>query len=219
MNKHIITNLAFAFLFSGSITMQAQKVEKLFNGKNLSNWNFVVDKNVVPAEQVFSVADGMIHIAGQPFGYMYTKNKYSNYKLHVEWRWPDGKVANSGVFLLIEEPKNPFPNGIECQLHAGDAGDFVLLGGSDLAEYQGKPDEPRPQFPVVKKHTDSSETTAGEWNEANIFVKNGTITVYVNGVYQNTGTNKVKEGYIGLQSEGGPIQFRNVTITPFPQKD
>ena len=199
--------------------MQAQKVEKLFNGKNLSNWNFVVDKNAVPAEQVFSVADGMIHIAGQPFGYMYTKNKYSNYKLHVEWRWPDGKVANSGVFLLIEEPKNPFPNGIECQLHAGDAGDFVLLGGSDLAEYQGKPGEPRPQFPVVKKHTDSSETTAGEWNEANIFVKDGTITVYVNGVYQNTGTNKVKEGYIGLQSEGGPIQFRNVTITPFPQKD
>lgn len=56
---------------------------------------------------------------------------------------------------------------------------------------------------------------AGEWNEANIFVKDGVITVYVNGVYQNTGTNKVKEGHIGLQSEGGPIQFRNVTLTPW----
>lgn len=197
----------------GTFTANAQKTQKLFNGKDLSNWNFVVDKNSVPAEKVFSVEDGLIQIAGQPFGYMYTKEKYSNYKLHVEWRWPDGKGTNSGIFLLIEEPKNPFPNGIECQLHAGDAGDFVLLGGSDLVEYFGK--GPRPQFPVVKKNAESSEKPAGEWNEANIFVKDGVITVYVNGVYQNTGTNRVKEGFIGLQSEGGPVQFRNVTVQPF----
>lgn len=216
MKRCLIASLAFTFLLAGSMTLQAQRIEKLFNGKDLSNWNFVVDKNSVPAEQVFSVKDGLIQVAGQPFGYMYTKEKYGNYKLHVEWRWPDGKTANSGIFLLIEEPKNPFPNGVECQLHAGDAGDFVLLGGSDLIEYQGKPGEPRPQFPVVKKHTDSTEKTSGEWNEANIFVKDGTITVYINGVYQNTGTNKVKEGFIGLQSEGGPVQFRNVTVVPFP---
>lgn len=216
MKRCLIASLAFTFLLAGSMTLQAQKIEKLFNGMDLSNWNFVVDKNSVPAEQVFSVKDGLIQVAGQPFGYMYTKEKYGNYKLHVEWRWSDGKTANSGIFLLIEEPKNPFPNGVECQLHAGDAGDFVLLGGSDLIEYQGKPGEPRPQFPVVKKHTDSTEKTPGEWNEANIFVKDGTITVYINGVYQNTGTNKVKEGFIGLQSEGGPVQFRNVTVVPFP---
>lgn len=198
------------FAFSGEAL--AQKGEKLFNGKDLSNWNFVVDKNSVPADQVFSVRDGVIHIKGNPFGYMYTKEKYSNYKLHVEWRWPDGE-SNSGIFLLIADPKNPFPNGIECQLHAGDAGDFVLLGGSDLVEYFSRPGVPRPDFPVVKKHAESSEKPAGEWNEANIFVKDGTITVYINGVYQNTGTNKVKEGFIGLQSEGKDVQFRNVTVT------
>lgn len=214
MKRSLIASLALALLVVGG-SAQAQKTEKLFNGKDLSNWNFVVDKNAVPAEQVFSVKNGMIQIAGNPFGYMYTKNQYSNYKLHVEWRWPEGKTANSGIFLLIADPKNPFPNGIECQLHAGDAGDFVLLGGSDLVEYQSKPGEPRPQFPVIKKHTDSTEATPGEWNEANIFVKNGTITVYINGVYQNTGTNRVKEGFIGLQSEGGPIEFRCVTLTPW----
>ena len=137
----------------GSLSVQAQKTEKLFNGKDLSNWEFLVDKNSVPAEQVYSVKDGMIQIAGQPFGYMYTKQKYSNYKLHVEWRWPDGKEANSGIFLLIEDLKNPFPNGVECQLHAGDAGDFVLLGGSDLAEFQNKPGQPRPAFPVPLAHS------------------------------------------------------------------
>ncbi|MDH6303817.1 hypothetical protein M2459_000149 [Parabacteroides sp. PF5-5] len=199
-------------LFCVTSESNAQQVIKLFNGKNLSNWDFIVDKNAVPADQVYSVKDGMIHIAGNPFGYMYTKEKYDNFKLHVEWRWPQ-EATNSGIFLLIEDVKNPFPNGIECQLAAGNAGDFVCLGGSDLVEFLQRPGEARPAFPVVKKANPSSEKPVGEWNEANIFVKNGTITVYINGVYQNTGNNKVKSGHIGLQSEGKDIQFRNVTLT------
>lgn len=198
----------------GSLLSQvhAQKTVKLFNGKDLSNWEFVVDKNSVPADQVYSIKDGVIHIAGSPFGYMYTKEKYDNYKLHVEWRYPK-EASNSGIFLLIEDPKNPFPNGIECQLQAGNAGDFVCLGGSDLFEFHQRPGTERPAFPVVKKTNESSEKPVGEWNEANIWVKDGTITVYINGVYQNTGTNKVKTGHIGLQSEGKDIQFRNVNLT------
>lgn len=200
-------------LFCSTQEINAQKVEKLFNGKDLSNWNFLVDKNAVPAEQVFFIKDGKIHITGNPFGYMYTKEKYGDFKLHVEWRWPEGVEANSGIFLLIEETKNPFPNGIECQLHAGDAGDLLLLGGSDIVEFQNRPGTKRPAFPVVQKVHPSSEKPAGEWNEANIYVKNGVITVFINGVYQNTGTNKVKEGYIGLQSEGKDVEFRTVTLT------
>ena len=149
--------VAAAFLCSGN-EASAQKTTKLFNGKDLSGWNFVVDKNSVPAEQVYSVKDGVINITGQPFGYMYTKEKYGDYKLHVEYRWPNGKEkANSGIFLLIEDPKNPFPNGIECNLMLDNAGDFVLLGGSDLAEYQGKSGQPRPAFPVVRKSNPDSE--------------------------------------------------------------
>lgn len=214
MKKNMLS-LAFMALtfFCSTQMLQAQKVEKLFNGKNLSNWNFLVDKNAVPADQVFFIKDGMIHITGNPFGYMYTKEKYGDFKLHVEWRWPNGVEANSGIFLLIEETKNPFPNGIECQLHAGDAGDLLLLGGSDLVEFQNRPGTQRPAFPVVKKNRPSSEKPAGEWNEANIYVKNGVITVFINGVYQNTGTNKVKEGHIGLQSEGKDVEFRTVTLT------
>lgn len=68
-----------ASLFCFSNGANAQKTEKLFNGKDLSNWNFVVDKNSVPADQVYSVRDGKIFITGQPFGYMYTKEKYSDY--------------------------------------------------------------------------------------------------------------------------------------------
>lgn len=212
--KHLLIALG-AFFLGSSMNVEAQKSVKLFNGKDLSNWNFVVENNSVPADEVYIVKDGVINIAGKPLGYMYTKEKYGNYILHVEWCWPNGQESNSGIFLLIADPKNPFPNGIECQLKAGDAGDFVLLGGSDLAEFQNAPGKSRPAFPVVKRWNGSSENPLGQWNEANIFVRNGVITVYVNGVLQNIGTDKQKEGYIGLQSEGGPIQFRNVTLTPW----
>lgn len=204
--------LVFLVLTVALGATHAQKKEMLFNGKDLSNWEFIVDEDKVPADQVYSVKDGTIHIAGMPFGYMYTKKKYRNFHLHVEWKWPKGE-SNSGIFLLIEETKNPFPNGIECQLHAGDAGDFVLLGGSDMLQFEAPKNEPRPAFPVVKKWNKSSEKEAGEWNEANIFVKEGVITVYINGVLQNMGNNPNKEGHIGLQSEGKDVQFRNIYVT------
>lgn len=89
--------LALFFFFQAAI---AQKPVKLFNGKNLSNWNFVVENNSVPADQVYSAEKGVITIKGQPLGYMYTKEKYGDYLLHVEWRWAEGE-SNSGIFLLI----------------------------------------------------------------------------------------------------------------------
>jgi hypothetical protein len=209
MNKiaFLLTIVSFS-CFTGVI--KAQNVEKLFNGKDLSEWNFVVDKNSESADKVFSVRDGVIHIEGT-LGYMYTKKKYGNYVLHAEWRWP-AEATNSGIFVLIEDPKNPFPNGVECQLGAGNAGDLVLLGGSNLNEYKAPP-EGRPAFPVLKKANPSSEKPVGEWNHANIFVQDGIINVFINGIHQNTATNKVKSGYIGLQSEGKDIQFQNITVT------
>ena len=187
--------------------------EKLFNGKDLSNWEFIVDGNSVPPDQVYSVEDGAILIQGSPFGYMYTKKTYRNYTLNVEWSWVD-EPTNSGIFLIIAETTNPFPNGIECQLAAGNAGDFVMLGGSDMVEYQAPEGRERPRFPVIPKYEASSEKEAGEWNHAKITVNEGVITVYINDVLQNIGTNPVKEGHIGLQSEGKRIKFRNVTLIP-----
>lgn len=186
--------------------------ESLFNGKDLSNWNFVVQDNAVPADEVYLVEDGVIRIVGEPLGYMYTKETYRNFTLELDYRWA-GEESNSGVFVLIEEPLNPFPNGIECQLAAGKAGDFVLLGGSDLNEYslpEGVTE--RPAFPVIDKKHPSSELPAGEWNKVRVSVNEGVITVYINDVLQNSATSEVKEGHIGLQSEGKEIQFRNVVL-------
>ena len=210
--KRIIMTIAVCTALCATANTWAQKTVKLFNGKDLKNWNFVVKDNAVSPEHVFFIEKGMIHITGEPFGYMYTKEKYADYKLHVEWSWID-KPVNSGIFLLISDTKSPFPDCIECQLKAGDAGSFVLIGDSELKEVSFSPNVPRPKFPVRMRQSASSEKPTGEWNEANIFVKNGVITVYINGVYQNTGTSAVKEGNIALQSEGGNLLFRNVYLT------
>ena len=212
MQKYL--SMAFiAVIVCFATSCNSSNEEILFNGKDLSNWEFVVDGDSIPASQVYSVQDGAILIQGTPFGYMYTKKTYRNYTLNVEWSWVD-EPTNSGIFVIIAETTNPFPNGIECQLSAGNAGDFVMLGGSDMIEYQAPEGRGRPRFPVIRKREASSEVAAGEWNKAKIIVDEGKITVYINDVLQNEGTNPVKEGHIGLQSEGKRIKFRNVTVIP-----
>lgn len=207
------TCLLLALLFITFSGLKAQTID-LFNGVDLKNWEFVTEGKVGNADNTASVQNGVIAIKGEPFGYLRTKEVYADYSLHVEWRWPK-EATNSGIFLHVQPEDKIWPNAIECQLHHGDAGDFVLLGGSDLAEFVIAKGVERPKFPVVKKSHPSSELPVGEWNNAHIICKNGTITVFINGVLQNKGTKSLhKKGYIALQSEGKDIQFRNVRLTP-----
>lgn len=210
MKRTILSVIVILFtLLTISCTQQSKEI---FNGKDLNNWNFVVENDAVPGDQVFSVQEDMISVKGEPLGYMYTKNKYRNFTLELEYRWAE-EASNSGVFFLIEDPANPFPKGIECQLMAGKAGDLVMLAGSDLNEYilpEGVTE--RPPFPVIEKKSPSSEKPTGEWNKVRITVEDGAVNVFINGTLQNSATSEVKEGYVGLQSEGAEILFRNLIL-------
>ena len=180
----------------------------LFNGKDLNGWVCVVDSaSDVPASKVYSVVDGNIRIEGQPFGYMRTYKKYGDYQLHVEWRWI-GEGTNSGLFQRVLDGDQVWPTAVECQLKSGLAGDFVMLGGAKIAEV-----ECVGEFPVKERVGGECEKPVGEWNEADIICKGGKITVYINGELQNEATSEYKNGYIALQSEGGPIEFRNIYLT------
>jgi hypothetical protein len=185
-----------------------KKIE-LFNGHDLSSWSFYLADSTMDPSNIFHVQDNVIRIEGEPFGYMRTKNQYENYKLHAEWRWP-GEESNSGVFLNIAGPDQQWPATIECQLMAGNAGDFVFLGGSDAAERTDKENR------VIPKMEESNELATGEWNAYDIINRNDSIRVYVNGRLQNTCTMPVPgKGHIGLQSEGLPIEFRNVYLVSY----
>ena len=208
-----VTLIAAMLLVLASCSPKTEVIQ-LFNGKDLEGWTLYVDDPTVDPATVFKVVDGNISVAGQPYGFMRTNEKYTDCILTVEWRWV-GKGTNSGIFSLVQDGMLCWPNAIECQLKAGSAGDFVLLGGADVEEYQLPEDGVRPRFPIVRKQADSSELPDGQWNIAEIMItSDGCVDVSINGVEQNHVTNKnYTDGYIALQSEGGPLEFRNVTIT------
>jgi hypothetical protein len=137
---------------------------------------------------------------------MRTREVYSDYALHVEYRWPS-EPSNSGVFIHAQPPDSIWLRCVECQLKAGSAGDFVCMNGSDMTE---KVDKTKP---FVSKLAPSSEKPVGEWNILEIKCNDNNITVHVNGVLQNKGTNvNLSQGSICLQSEGKDIEFRNVFL-------
>jgi len=65
----------------------------------------------------------------------------------------------------------------------------------------------------VKKLKDSSEKPLGQWNNYDIICKDDWVVALVNGVLQNVATQcSVTSGKICLQSEGTPIECRNIWV-------
>lgn len=211
--KRITVGLMTAGVVLGVLTMSGCASQKtlLWNGKDFAGWKlFVPDKNV-DVRTVWSVKDGVVHCKGRPNGYMRTEADYSNYKLHLEWRWVE-RPSNSGVLLHMNGPDKVWPRSIECQLMSGNAGDFWLIGGTGIT-VDGKVRKSPQRAIRVRKKEKSSEKPVGEWNTYEIFCKGDTIRCYVNGVLQNEGTNVSEAaGKICLQSEGAPIEFRNIYL-------
>jgi hypothetical protein len=175
-------------------------------GRDLGNWTFFMKDKSLDPSKIFTLKDGVIHITG-PFGYMRTKAVYSDFRLHAEWRWPS-EATNSGIFLFAQKTDTIWPRCVECQLSAGNAGDFVCSNGSDMNERTDKTKK------VVKKMAASNEKPVGEWNTMEITCKGNTIEVVVNGILQNKATGVTpSSGSICLQSEGKDIEFRNVSLT------
>ena len=198
----------------------------LCNGRDLAGWHTDVPaadggKQVEPS---FVVRDGMLISQGKPEGHLITDAVYADYRLTVEWRWP-GATGNCGVLVHASTPRRlygMFPQSIECQLHAGNAGDFWCIGEDitvpDMEARRG----PKAEWGTdgdkrrrIKNLTDGSEKPAGEWNTMVIECRGRSITIWVNGVLVNQGTDCTADrGQIALQAEGTPCEFRRLELQP-----
>jgi hypothetical protein len=221
MRKLFFSLLAGATLISSSAKAAPAAID-LFNGVNLSNWKAVLAKPEVPMEDVFSVVNGMIICKGEPLGYIETDRRFTNFKLEVEWRWAPGKPAgNSGVFLRINGVPRPLPRCIECQLKSGDAGDVygfhgMKIDGDPARRVVKRGHELGGDFVGIKKMF-GNENTPGKWNRYEIEINGYDLKVTVNGRLVNRAKRcEFVTGPIGLQSEGGEVQFRKVRLTPLP---
>jgi hypothetical protein len=208
------TWLACAGLLAMTASAQGAEKIRLFNGKDLTGWKAVLDDPGAKAEDVWSVKDGVLACKGKPVGYIRTeKDDYKDYTLTLQWRWVNKEGGNNGVLVHTSTPGalGIWPKSIEVQLAAGNAGDFWVIG-TDL----DVPDEATRK--KDRRHinlTDGSEKPAGEWNTMEIVCKGDTIRVKVNGELVNEATNcNVTSGAISLQSEGAPIEFREIELTP-----
>ena len=187
----------------------------LWNGKDFTGWKLFIPDKDIDVNNVWSVRNGVIYCTGSSNGYMRTESRYENYYLHLEWRWPN-TPANSGVLLHTSGPDKVWPRSIECQLQAGNAGDLVLIGGTGITiDGENLRNTERP-FVIIPRKKKSSEKPAGQWNTYDIYCQADTIRCYVNGVLQNEGTAVTQtSGWISLQSEGGPVEFRNIYQIPY----
>lgn len=187
---------------------------QLFNGKDFEGWKLHLDDKSVAPQTVWSVKDGVVHCKGKPNGYMRTLDVHSDYKLHVEWRWAD-EPTNSGVLLHAGGEDKVWPRCIEAQLKHERAGDFVLIGHPGITVDDKRYQDDNQMYVVVDHKLDGIEKPAGQWNMYDIYCKGNTIKVYVNGRLQNEAIRSTEtKGWICLQSEGSPIEFRNIWIEP-----
>jgi hypothetical protein len=156
--------------------------------------------------------DGVIAVAGKPSGFIATRDTYTDYRLHVEWRWP-GKPGNGGVLLHVASgPKDGvWPLSIQVQTKHGAAGDLLPMAGATFNE----PLTTAPgAYPPIKARTAAdSERAPGEWNSMDVLVRGGCIDVTINGVKQNGVTlAQPAAGHIGFQLEGTPYELRNLRV-------
>src|SRR5690606_11597224 len=167
---------------------------ELFNGKDLSGW-----RAAGPNQWV--VKDGIL-FSPKAGANLITEQKFNDFKLHVEFRYPKG--SNSGIYLrgryevqILDTDKDEHPSNI---LFGGVYG-FLTPG-------------------------EIAATGPDEWQTYDITLVGRKVTIVANGktiisdqeIPGITGgaldSNEGEPGPIYLQGDHGPIEFRKITITP-----
>jgi hypothetical protein len=167
--------------------------QRLFNGTDLTGWRAVGDSR-------WSVTDGVLHNS-EKGGNLVTDGKFTDFRLHLELRFPRG--SNSGVYLRGRH-----------EVQVADS-----LSGEPPSERLGA------IYGFLAPSADAARAP-GEWQSLDITLRGRMVTVVANGrtVVCNReipgitgGALDSDEGAPGpllLQGDHGPVEFRNIVLTP-----
>jgi hypothetical protein len=203
-------------IFGAALT--AAPATDLWNGRDLTGWEFV-SPSPADIKAVCTVRpDGVLAVAGKPVGYLVTTVAYENYRLHVEYRWPVDAVKNSNSGVLVHVASGPvdrdtWPLCFQVQTKVTRVGDLLPMAGAKFAEPLST--APGARTPQLERHQPDSEKPLGEWNALDIVCRGNALEVSVNGVLQNTVTRcEPHAGKIGIQCEGFPYELRKFRLAP-----
>lgn len=184
----------------------------------------------------FTEKDGLISCTGTPVGVVRSVKPYTNFELLLEWRHLRSG-GNSGVFVWASEagladlkPDQLPRAGIEVQIldHGYTEqyekssnrkadwftthGDVFPVGQSKLKPFP--PVSPGGERSFPRKNLSRG---VGEWNHYYVRCINGEVRLWVNGEEVSGGSAaQPASGFLCLESEGAPIEFRNLRLRELP---
>jgi hypothetical protein len=179
----------------GHNTLEREELEagwiRLFDGHTLFGWQPNSDTR-------WQVQDGVISAEGETTGLLVTTTRFANYELRCDFRLEPG--GNSGIFLRTPlKPANP---AVDCyELNLWDA----------APEYK--------TASLVGRAKPAEEVTLdGEWHNYLVRVDGPHVAAVLDGKpvlsYVDQTATPLATGFIGLQMNGGRVEFRNVFLRP-----
>ncbi len=166
---------------------------RLFDGHTLFGWTANNDLKWI-------VKDGVISSdseSGSP-GLLCTTTRFADYELRCDYKLAKG--GNSGIFLRT--PLKPTDPGVDCyELNMCDT--HPAFGTASLVK------RAKPESPILGD---------GDWHSFHVRVEGPKVTVQFDGKpaleYTDATQKPLTTGFIGLQMNGGKIEFRNVYLKP-----
>jgi hypothetical protein len=191
-----LTTIALAL--AGGLVSEEPHAEQgfvpLFNGKDLTGW-------VIENEGKFSVKGGAIFL-DRGSGWLRSEKEYQDFELRLDFRFVS-KGADSGIFVRASKEGKNWP-AKNYQVQTMDNESIAGVFATALARPKSKRDAE-----LMRK----ARKTAGEWQSYAITVKAEHIEVRLNDALVTSGTGlAVQPGHIGLQGEGGQLEFKNLRI-------
>lgn len=235
MTKRTIGTLA---LFLVCVALSADEPKAFIDGRG-HGWVVLGEKDFVnvncdPDTWKWK-EDGSLYCKGLPIGVARTVKQYTNFELVVQWKFLKS-AGNSGVFVwAAEKPlfalqRNRLPHGIEVQvLDHGYTEEYEKSSGKKATWFTTNGDvfpvgsaKMKP-FPPVSSDGSRSfprknlSKGVNEWNHYYVRAINGEIRLWVNGEEVSGGNGiEPRSGYLCLESEGAPIEFKNIRIRELP---
>lgn len=233
-----IINLILAALLT-TIALCEEPSPKI-TGKE-PGWAPLLQKDFVAvnsADDTWSFDDSknLISCTGQPVSVIRTQKTFTNFELLIEWKH-EKPAGNSGIFIwtaiqsleaLNKKPGLP-DEGIEVQVldiefkteyeKSGQKATWFTCHGDIFPVKKAKLTPFAPTSPDGIRSFPSAETTKphGNWNHYYVRAINGEVRLWVNGTEVSGGNNSSPStGHICLESEGSPIQFKNLKIRELP---